>query len=185
MITRSLFAPARVGALWLKNRIAMAPMTRSRASDEGVPKPIVSDYYFQRAGAGLIVSEGVSVSNQAYGFPNVPGIFTDAHEEGWRVVTRRLRGTGACFFMQLWHVGRVAHPDNMAGCFPVAPSALAPERDIVTRGGRKPAPIPHELTTDEAWAVVRDYAQAARRAFRRRLQPALRHRDQLRRRTHG
>lgn len=166
MTSITLFAPARVGALDLKNRIAMAPMTRSRGTDDRVPKPVVAQYYAQRSGAGLIVSEGVGISPGSFGFPNVPGIYSDAQVQGWRNVTERLRGSGTRFFMQLWHVGRVSHPDNLPpGMQPCAPSALAAGRDVVTRNGPRPAPVPHALESDEVWAVVRDYAQAARRAI--------------------
>ncbi len=161
----SLFAPASLGMLDLKNRIVMAPMTRSRGTDERVPKAVVAEYYAQRSGAGLIVSEGVGISPRSFGFPHVPGIFTDAQVQGWRAVTERLRGSGTRFFMQLWHVGRVSHPDNLApGLHPCAPSALSAGRDVVTRHGPQPAPVPHALATGEVWAVVREYAQAARGA---------------------
>lgn len=165
MTSISLFAPARVGSLNLKNRIAMAPMTRSRADEQRVPKHIVGEYYAQRSGAGLIISEGVGTSPTSFGFPSVPGIFSDAQMDGWRVVTQALRGTGSRFFMQLWHVGRVSHPDNLPeGSIPVAPSAVSAGRDVMTRSGLKPSVVPHELTSDEVWGVIREYAQAAKNA---------------------
>ena len=160
-----LFEPARLGPLALANRLAMAPMTRSRALADGTPTPLMADYYEQRASAGLIVSEGVSISAQAQGFLNVPGIFSDAHEAGWRTITQRVHAAGSRFFMQLWHVGRIAHPDNMAGgLHPVAPSALAHDRTVVTPTGLQPAPVPTALSDEGVRAVIADYAQAARRA---------------------
>nr|WP_254227414.1 alkene reductase [Burkholderia multivorans] len=160
-----MFLPAKVGNFSLKNRIAMAPMTRSRAEKDGTPTAIMAEYYAQRAGAGLIVSEGVSISAQAQGFLNVPGIFTDAHVEGWRAVTERVHAAASTFFMQLWHVGRIGHSDNMAeGLSPVGPSAIAHDRNVVTPSGMQPAPVPRALTDEEVWATVNDYALAAKRA---------------------
>lgn len=162
---RSLFAPARLGPLALANHIAMAPMTRSRARADGTPTALMAEYYAQRAGAGLIVTEGVSISAQAQGFLNVPGIFTDAHEAGWRGIARRVHDAGSRLVMQLWHVGRIAHPDNMApGQHPVAPSAVAHARTVVTPSGLQPLPVPRALPEAEVRAVIADYARAARRA---------------------
>lgn len=160
-----LFSPARLGPLTLANRIAMAPMTRSRATADGTPTPLMAEYYAQRASAGLIVTEGVSISAQGQGFLNVPGIFTDAHEAAWRPIVQRVHDAGSRVFMQLWHVGRIAHPDNMqAGEFPVAPSALAFDRTVVTPTGLQPPPVPRELSDEGVRAVIADYARAARRA---------------------
>lgn len=162
----SLFEPVHLGSLDLKNRLVMAPMTRSRANDERVPKAVVAEYYAQRSGAGLIVSEGVGISPRSFGFPNVPGIFTAAQQQGWRAVIDRLSGSGTRFFMQLWHVGRVSHPDNLEpGLHPCAPSAIGAGRDVVTRHGPKPAPVPQALQADDVWSVVQEYAQAARYAI--------------------
>ncbi len=162
----ALFEPGRLGARVLKNRVAMAPMTRSRAAADGTPTPLMAEYYGQRAGAGVIVSEGVNISAGAQGFLNVPGIWTDAHVAGWREVTRRVQAQDSAFFMQLWHTGRIAHPDNMqAGLHPVAPSALRHERTIVTPRGLQDSVVPREMTGAEIEQVIADYAQAARRAL--------------------
>jgi len=136
---KDLFAAYDFHGHRLANRIVMAPMTRSRAADDGTPGPLMVEYYAQRSEAGLIISEGTNVSPQAQGFLNTPGIFSEAHIEGWRQVAAAVHARGSAFFLQLWHVGRIAHPDNMQhGLHPVAPSALAHPRTIVTRSGQQP-----------------------------------------------
>jgi N-ethylmaleimide reductase len=160
-----LFEPSQVGSLQLGNRIAMAPMTRSRALDDGTPTPLMAHYYAQRAEAGLIVSEGTNISAQGQGFLNTPGIFSAAHVAGWRRVTDQVHEKGSLFFLQLWHVGRIAHPSNMAnGLAPVAPSALIHERTVVTPQGLQPVPVPRALSIEEIRQSIADYARAARLA---------------------
>lgn len=164
--TGSLFAPCEVAGKRLSNRIAMAPMTRSRARDDGTPTALMATYYAQRAEAGLIVSEGTNISAQGQGFLNTPGIFTAEHVAGWRQVTDAVHARGSLIFMQLWHVGRIGHPDNMGpGLHPVAPSALVHARTVVTRHGQQPVPVPVVLTLDEVRQVIADYASAARLAI--------------------
>jgi N-ethylmaleimide reductase len=161
-----LFSPYQLAGRRLTNRIVMAPMTRSRASDDGTPTPLMSTYYAQRFEAGMIVSEGTNMSAQGQGFLNTPGIFTAEHVAGWRMVTDAVHALGSAFFMQLWHVGRIGHPDNMrAGLHPVAPSALVHARTVVTRSGLQPVPVPAVLTLAEVHQVVADYARAASRAI--------------------
>lgn len=165
-MTGDLFSPCDLAGRRLANRIVMAPMTRSRAGDDGTPTALMAAYYAQRAEAGMIVSEGTNISAQGQGFLNTPGIFTDAHVAGWRTVTDAVHALGSVIFLQLWHVGRIAHPDNMlSGLHPVAPSALVHPRTVVTRSGQQPVPVPHVLTLDEVRQVVDDYAGAARRAI--------------------
>jgi N-ethylmaleimide reductase len=162
----NLFDQYTLGKKQLANRIAMAPMTRSRATDGGTPTDLITEYYDQRAEAGLIISEGTNITEQGKGFLNTPGIFTQSHVEGWRKVTDAVHAKGSAFFLQLWHVGRIAHPENMAtGLGPVAPSALAFERTVVTREGQKPVPVPHELSLAEVKQTVADYAAAAKLAI--------------------
>jgi len=164
-MTPDLFTPFSLSGRSLANRVVMAPMTRSRATDDGTPTPLIVHYYEQRAEAGLIVSEGTNISAQGQGFLNTPGIFTEDHVQGWRQVTAAVHAKGGAFFMQLWHVGRIAHPDNMqAGLHPVAPSALAHERTVVTRSGQTPVPVPHALSLEGVRQVIADYAEAARKA---------------------
>lgn len=161
-----LFTPAQLGPLLLKNRIAMAPMTRSRATDDGTPTPMMADYYSQRAGAGLIVSEGVNISEEAQGFLNVPGIFTSVQEKAWQRITDRVHDANSAFVMQLWHTGRIGHPDNMApGLHPVAPSPVAHDRTVVTRSGMQATPIPRALSEPDVQRTIKDYASAAERAI--------------------
>lgn len=165
-MTPDLFSPFDLAGRRLANRVAMAPMTRSRATADGVPTPLMATYYAQRSEAGLIVSEGTNISAQGQGFLNTPGIFSDAHVAGWRRVTDAVHAGGSAFFLQLWHVGRIAHPDNMqSGLHPVAPSALVHPRTVVTRSGEQPVPVPHALSLDQVRQTVADYASAARRAI--------------------
>ncbi|KPQ05411.1 MAG: N-ethylmaleimide reductase [Rhodobacteraceae bacterium HLUCCA12] len=161
-----LFSPYDMQGMTLKNRVVMAPMTRSRATPDGVPKPIVATYYGQRAGAGLIIAEGTNISPQGQGFPNTPGIFADTHVAAWRNVVEGVHAADSRFFLQLWHVGRIAHPDSMQpGCHPLAPSAVAFERDVMTPSGLQPAPTPRAMTVDDIAQTIEDYANAARRAL--------------------
>ena len=126
MSTPNLFTPFRLGPYELRNRLVMAPMTRSRAGEGGVPTELMVEYYAQRAGAGLIVTEGSQVSPQGVGYPDTPGIHTDAQVDGWRRVTDAVHDRGGRIYMQLWHVGRVSHPSMQPGGeLPVAPSAIA------------------------------------------------------------
>jgi N-ethylmaleimide reductase len=164
---KDLFDPCDLHGHRLANRIVMAPMTRSRAADDGTPRPMMVEYYAQRSEAGLIVSEGTNISAQAQGFLNTPGIFTEAHIEAWRRVTAAVHAQGSTFFLQLWHVGRIGHPDNMeAGLHPVAPSALAHPRTIVTRSGPQPTVVPRAMNLDEVKQAIAQYAAAARNAIR-------------------
>ena len=134
----------RLGPLTLKNRVVMAPMTRSRAPEQ-VPGDLNATYYAQRAGAGLIISEGTQVSALGAGYPWTPGIHTDEQAAGWRKVTDAVHAADGLIFAQLWHVGRMGHP-TVHGGTPVAPSAIAPGEDIFTSEGMQPIPTPHELT---------------------------------------
>ncbi|MGB6245553.1 alkene reductase [Gordonia sp. (in: high G+C Gram-positive bacteria)] len=157
-----LLSPTRLGALELPNRIVMAPMTRSR-SPQTDATPQQAEYYRQRAGAGLIVTEGSQVSTVGQGYPFTPGIHTPAQRDGWRQVTDAVHDAGGRIVLQLWHVGRMGHPD-IHGRTPVAPSALRPGVDIFTRAGAQPVPTPHQLTDHEIAETVEDFARAARLA---------------------
>ncbi|GAA2118001.1 alkene reductase [Actinomadura alba] len=161
-----LLEPYRGPALQLPNRAAMAPMTRARADDAtGVPTPIMTEYYAQRAAAGLIVSEGIWPHRLGKGGPGVPGLTEPAHVEGWRRTTRAVHASGGRIFAQLWHVGRVSHPDILGGEQPVAPSAAAISHgQIFTASGLKDYVVPHELSTAEVAEAVESHAAAARNA---------------------
>ncbi|MFI6525553.1 alkene reductase [Streptomyces uncialis] len=165
---RELLEPYRAGRLELANRVAMAPMTRGRADDAtGVPSPYAATYYRQRAGAGLLITEGVYVNALAKGGPGIPGLVTDAQTRGWREVTDAVHAEGGTIFAQLWHVGRMTHPLTLPdGELPVAPSAVAIEGSrIFTRDGLLDHVTPRELTVREIDATIRDFASAARRAI--------------------
>jgi len=145
----------------LPNRIVMAPLTRSRSSDAGVPPAFAVDYYAQRASAGLLISEATNISAQARGYALTPGIWSPAQVESWSRVTRGVHKAGGRIFLQLWHTGRISHPDLHDGALPVAPSAIAPEGEAFTNEGMKPHVTPRALETDEIPAIVEDYRHAA------------------------
>ena len=157
--------PFRLGDLELKNRVVMAPMTRCRASPEGVPPAFAADYYAQRAGAGLIITEATNISHQAVGYAYTPGIWTDAQVESWRRVTRAVHADEGLIFLQLWHTGRVSHPDLQPdGGTPVSASAIRLDDMAFTYEGPKPHVTPRALQTDEIAGLVEDYRRAAANA---------------------
>ncbi len=163
--TLRLFSPVRVGDLELPNRVLMAPMTRNRAAAGNVPTALNATYYAQRASAGLIITEATQVSPQGVGYPGTPGIHTDDQVAGWRLVTRAVHERGGRIFLQLWHVGRISHPDlQPGGALPVAPSAIAPAGNAMTLAGPKPFVTPRALAAGEIPGVVGQFAAGARRA---------------------
>jgi N-ethylmaleimide reductase len=164
-MTRSLFDPASLGALRLPNRIIMSSMSRDRSAG-GVPTTLNAAYYAQRATAGLVVTESTAISPRGVGWPNTPGIYTEAQVAGWRAVTDAVHRAGGCIFSQLWHCGRNSHPlTQPGGVLPVGPSALLPSGTIRTAEGRKPLLVPHELSADEIAGIVDEYRAAARNAL--------------------
>jgi N-ethylmaleimide reductase len=166
--TANLFTPVRLGPYELRNRVVMAPMTRSRAGEGNVPTPLMAEYYAQRAGAGLIVTEGSQVAPEGVGYPNTPGIHTDAQVDGWRAVTDAVHAQGGRIFLQLWHVGRVSHPGMQpGGALPLGPSAIGIEGEMLyTAAGPVPFVTPRALGTEEIAGVVEQFAEGARRAYR-------------------
>ena len=152
--------------LHLKNRVALAPMTRARAGVERLPNDLITEYYVQRAGAGLLITEGTSISEQAIGWMNNPGIYTDAQTKGWRKVTDAVHAKGTPIFLQLWHCGRASHSSfRKDGSLPVSASAIKLNGDqIHTPAGKQPYETPRALATDEVPRVVEDYRLAAGRA---------------------
>ncbi|MBI5331547.1 MAG: alkene reductase [Betaproteobacteria bacterium] len=157
-----LFTPLELGAITLKNRMVMAPLTRNRASREGVPGALQVEYYRQRASAGLILSEATCIAPEAVGYPCTPGIWNDVQAEGWNAVTRAVQEAGGRIFCQLWHVGRISHPDlQPGGQRPVAPSAIAPAGAAFTYEGMKPFVTPRALEQTELPGIVRAYRAAA------------------------
>ncbi|WP_057939576.1 alkene reductase [Algoriphagus resistens] len=154
------------GGLELKNRIWMAPMTRSRA-DNPANKPfeIHEKYYAQRASAGLIITEGSQVSTEGVGYINTPGIYSDAQVEGWKGVTKAVHDKGGKIFIQLWHVGRISHPDFHDGNLPLAPSAINPNEKSFTPEGFKETVTPKEMTRAEIKQTIEDFKNAGKNAM--------------------
>jgi N-ethylmaleimide reductase len=157
----------RVGRYTLRNRLVMAPMTRSRADDStGVPSPLVAQYYAQRADAGLIVTEGTFPSPQGKGYVRTPGIHSAPQIEGWKRVTEAVHARGGLIFLQLMHTGRISHPDLLPhGATPVAPSALAAEGQVYTANGPRDFVVPRALQTEEIAGIVDEYRLATRHAL--------------------
>lgn len=165
MSNADLFTPLRLGAIELPNRVIMAPMTRSRAGAGNAVTPLTVEYYAQRASAGLIITEATQVSATGQGYPNTPGIHTDAQTLAWRAVAEAVHAKGGRIAAQLWHVGRVSHPVfQPGGAAPVAPSAIAANGELYTGDGMKPFPTPRALDTDEIPDLVKTFADAAKRA---------------------
>ncbi len=160
----TLYEPVALGRLSLRNRIAMAPLTRNRAGEGQVPPPAAATYYAQRATLGLIITEGTQPSAVGQGYLATPGLHTDAQVEGWRRVADAVREQGGTIVVQLMHAGRVAHPDNKGGLETVAPSAVAAPGEMVTASGPQPHPVPRALGTDELPGIVAEFVDAARRA---------------------
>jgi N-ethylmaleimide reductase len=152
----------------LKNRIVMAPMTRSRADNKGnVPTDELQGlYYEQRASAGLIITEGSQVSKDAVGYINTPGIYSDEQVEGWKKVTKRVHDKGGKIFIQLWHVGRMSHPDFHNGELPLSSSAINPNAKSFTPDGFKDTVTPKEMTIEEIKTTVKDFQNAAANAVK-------------------
>jgi N-ethylmaleimide reductase len=165
MSQQPLFTPVSIGSLKLPHRVVMAPMTRNRAAEGQVPTPLMAEYYAQRASAGLLITEATQFSLQGYGYPNTPGIHTDAQVEGWRRVTDAVHARGGRIYLQIWHVGRISHPVMQpGGALPVAPSAIAAEGTLYTTQGPKPFVTPRPLELSELPGIVQGFAEGARRA---------------------
>lgn len=161
--TEALLAPRMLGDLQLKNRIVMAPLTRTRAQNPGkVPNELMAEYYAQRAGAGLIITEGTFVSEQGQGWYGAPGIYTEDQRSAWRRVTDAVHDAGGLIFVQLWHQGSVSHRSLYAdGRLPLGPSAVNPEQLIHVQGGRIMSEIPAEMDLHDIKQAVKDFRHAA------------------------
>lgn len=163
--TQPLLQEYNLNGLSLTNRVIMAPMTRSRATnDEHAPTDIHVKYYTQRASAGLIISEGSQVSKAAVGYVNTPGIYSKAQVEGWKKVTDGVHEAGGKIFCQLWHVGRISHPDFHNGELPLAPDAINPNAKSYTPEGFKETVTPKKMTIEEIKQTVTDFKNAAANA---------------------
>ena len=160
----SLFDPLEIGGLEIPNRIVMAPLTRARSSCDAVPTAIMATYYAQRASAGLIISEATGISREGLGWPNAPGLWSEAQVEGWKPVTEAVHQAGGRIVAQLWHMGRLVHP-SLGGGQPVSASAtLAPDL-AHTYPGKKPYTLAREATRDDIERIIGDYAAAAKNAI--------------------
>ena len=162
----TLFDPLTLGAVTLKNRIVMAPLTRSRAVDDRVPNTLMAEYYGQRAEAGLILSEATAVTPMGVGYANTPGIWSDAQVEGWKQVTKEVHDRGGLIFLQLWHVGRISDPIFLDGAAPVAPSAIRPAGTVSLVRPKREYVTPRALETNEIAGVVEAYRLGAENAKR-------------------
>ena len=166
MNKQPLLEQLNLADLKLNNRVVMAPMTRSRADNPGnTPTDIHVDYYVQRASAGLIITEGSQISEKAIGYINTPGIYTQDQVEGWEKVTAAVHEKGGKIFIQLWHVGRISHPDFHNGALPHAPSAINPQAKSFTPKGLKDTVTPKEMTLEEIQTTIFDFQQAAKNAM--------------------
>ncbi len=161
----TLFDPLQIGAVAAPNRILMAPLTRGRATRDHVPTPIMVDYYRQRAGAGLIISEATGISRQGLGWPYAPGIWSDEQVAAWTPVTQAVHDAGGRIILQLWHMGRQVH-SSVTGEQPVSSSATATQGDAHTYEGKKPFEVARPLAIEEIPALLETYAHAARNAIR-------------------
>lgn len=163
-----IFDGLKIGDITLKNRIIMAPLTRMRSLQPGnIPYELNAEYYAQRAGAGMIVSEATQISQQGQGYPATPGIYSEAQVEGWKKVTKAVHEKDGVIFLQLWHVGRISHPSLQPdGQAPVAPSALVAKNSGTYTADWQPTEIlePRALETDELPGIVADYVKAAQNA---------------------
>lgn len=158
----TLLSPIQVGALNLKNRIVMAPLTRNRAGEGLAPTEMNVEYYRQRASASLIITEGSQIAREAVGYPNTPGIYTQQQLDGWKKVTDAVHEKGGKIVLQLWHCGRVSHSSLLPnGMLPQAPSAIKPAGEVLTYEGMLPYETPHALTLDEIQGVIKMYKKAA------------------------
>ncbi|MGW0163483.1 alkene reductase [Mycobacterium sp. NPDC003323] len=161
----ALLKPLQVGATEVANRIFMAPLTRSRAQSDATPSDLAALYYSQRAGAGLIISEATAICEQANGaYMNTPGLYTDRHQQAWAEIADAVHAAGSTMFVQLWHVGRMAHPE-ISGFDTVGPSPVAANLMSHTPSGKQPLPVPRALTIEEIATIVGQFRTSARRAI--------------------
>ncbi len=163
--SRDLFQSYDLGGLPLSNRMVLAPLTRSRAGIHRIPNELMGDYYVQRADAGLIITEATTISPQANGWNESPGMYTDEMQSGWKAIVDRVHESSGKIFMQMWHCGRASHPSFHDGKMHVAPSAIAIDGEYIhTPKGKESYEVPRALETSELRGIVDDYRRAAERA---------------------
>ncbi|MEM8499245.1 MAG: alkene reductase [Pseudomonadota bacterium] len=161
-----LFTPTRLGSIDLANRIVMAPMTRSRSDDQGVPTAMMLDYYKQRASAGLIITEGTYPSENGKGYCRTPGIINQQQIDAWSGITEAVHEEGGKIVLQIMHCGRCSHADNKSdSAETVAPSAISADGEVFTETGMKPFSEPRALRDDEIAEVIEEYKQATENAY--------------------
>lgn len=166
MVTvEALLQPFQMHDLDLKNRVALAPMTRARAGVSRIPNEIMAEYYAQRSNAGLVITEATVIADYAIGWNDTPGIYTEDMTKGWARVVDAVHAASSKVFLQLWHCGRASHSSFLNGNLPTAPSAIAIANDMIhTPLGKQPYEIPRALTTEEIPKIIEDYRHAAKRA---------------------
>ncbi len=160
----TVLSPIEIGSYTLPNRVVMAPLTRMRSPD-GIANELMATYYTQRASAGLIISEASPISSQGIGYPAIPCIYNAEQVEGWKKITSAVHANNGVMFLQLWHVGRISHPDYHNGELPVAPSPIQPKGNAITPSGMKPFVTPHDLSIAEIKEIVQHYRHAAQNAL--------------------
>ncbi|MDE2435836.1 MAG: alkene reductase [Sphingomonadales bacterium] len=160
----SLFQPIRLGAIEAPNRILMAPLTRGRSDSGSIPNAMMTEYYRQRASAGLIISEATGISREGLGWPAAPGIWNEAQTDGWKGVTEAVHDAGGRIVLQLWHMGRLVHPDFLDGMAPVSASVTTGPDHAHTPTGRKPYEPARAATLDDIARIIDDYGNAAHNA---------------------
>ncbi len=164
-----LFQASKIGAIEIANRVVMAPLTRCRSDEANGDIPgsdMNVEYYRQRSNAGLIISEGTQVSPVGKGYIATPGIYSDAQVEGWKKITDAVHQAGSKIVAQIWHVGRVSHPDLTGGVQPIAPSPIAPGLPAYTRNGKVDVPVPREMSAQDISTVVEEFRKAAANAIK-------------------
>jgi len=165
-MTNALFTPVPFGGLQLRNRVVMAPMTRSRATNN-IPNELMAKYYGQRAGAGLIVTEGTSPSPNGLGYARIPGVFNADQVAGWKSVTQSVHAAGGAIFVQMMHTGRVTHPLNLAkGARVLAPSAITTPGEMWTdQNGQQPFPVPTAMSEADIEQAIGEFAASSKLAI--------------------
>lgn len=161
----ALFNPIRLGTIEAPNRIFMAPMTRARGTRNHVPSPMMADYYAQRAGAGIIISEAIGISQQGLGWPSATGLWFAEQVAGWRKVTDAVHLAGGRIIAQLWHMGRVVHPSFLDGAQPVSASATIAPGHAHTYSGKQPYTAARPLRVDEVPRLLEDFRHATQNAM--------------------
>ncbi len=157
-----LFSPVKIGSFECKNRIVMAPLTRARTLDDRrIPNDLMAEYYEQRSGAGLILTEATSISPMAVGYAYTPGIWSEEQVEGWKKITKAVHKHQSKIVLQLWHVGRISDPVFLGGELPVAPSAVRPAGKVSLVRPEKEFVTPRALATEEISGIVEDYRRGA------------------------